>query len=100
MMAEAYGSMSCAFVLVPESKLSHRLEAQHSFIMKLIHHDGKTPRFALKNIFRDFSYRLLFPLTLSLKKVFNVFPLEMSYVAKQRVVMSGLVWELAHSTKL
>ena len=41
MMAEAFGSTSCSFGLVPESKLSHRPKAQYGFVPKLNHHGGK-----------------------------------------------------------
>ena len=50
MMAEAYGSTSCTSALVPESKLSHRLEAQFVFVPKLSHHGGKTPHFVQKKL--------------------------------------------------
>ena len=49
MMAEAYGPTYCTSAHVPESKLSHKPEAQYGFVPKLIHHGGKTPCFALKN---------------------------------------------------
>ena len=53
MMAEAYGPTSCTSALVPESKLSHRPEVQYGFVPKLSHHGGKTPHFALKNLFLE-----------------------------------------------
>ena len=43
MIADAYGSMSCPFVHVPESKLSHRSKAQYGLVPKLSYHGGKTP---------------------------------------------------------
>ncbi len=40
-MAEAYGLSCSASALVPESKLSHRSEAHHCFILKLSHPIGE-----------------------------------------------------------
>ena len=40
-MAEAFGSTSCTSALVPESKLSHRSEAQYGLVPRLSHHGGK-----------------------------------------------------------
>ena len=40
-MAEAYGLSCSASALVLESKLSHRSEAHHCFILKLSHPIGK-----------------------------------------------------------
>ena len=47
-MAEALGLSCCPSALVPESKLSHRSEAHHGFILKLSHPIGKYHRFAKK----------------------------------------------------
>ena len=56
-MAEAYGPTYCTSAHVLESKLSHKPEAQYGFVPKLIHHGGKTPCFALKNIFQGLIYK-------------------------------------------
>ena len=37
--------------IVPKSKLLHMATAHHGFVPKLSPHGGKTPRFALKNLF-------------------------------------------------
>ena len=87
-MAEAYGPTYCTSALVPESKLSHRSESQYGFVPKLSHHGGKTE----KTIYS--SKRVLVLLS-----VFSVFPLMMFLVAQQRVMLSGLVRELAHRHK-
>ena len=59
-MAESVALSYWPITIVPESKLSHMATVQYGFVPKLCHHGGKTPRFALKNIFRDFSsYRLI-----------------------------------------
>ena len=56
----------------------------------------KTPRFALNNLFLE-TLAVIVDVNVSVeKKVFSVFPLEKSFVAKQPVVMAGLVRELAH----
>ena len=47
-MAEAFGLSCCPSALVPESKLSHRSEEHHGFILKLSHPIGKNHRFAKK----------------------------------------------------
>ena len=52
-MAEAFGLSCCASDLVPESKLSHRSEAHHGFILKLSHPSGKNHRFAKKPSLSD-----------------------------------------------
>ena len=41
-MAEAYGLTSCPSGFVLKSELSHKPEAQYSFVPKLSHHRGKT----------------------------------------------------------
>ena len=73
-----------------ESKLSQKKHFCISILRITTHFCGKTPRFALKNLFSNAQ-----PFFSGAKRN-GVFPLEMSYVAKQRVMMSGLVWELAH----
>ena len=54
MMAEAFGSTFCTSALVPESKLSHRSEAQYGLVPRLSHHGGKNHALcAEKPDFRD-----------------------------------------------
>ena len=40
-MAELIELLSCTFGLVPESKFSHKPQAQYGFVPKLSHHSGK-----------------------------------------------------------
>ena len=58
MMSEAFGLTCWPCSLVPESELSHRYQAHPCLVPKLSHHRGKTPRFALKNLFLHPSYLL------------------------------------------
>ena len=77
--------------IVPESKLSHMATAHYGFVTKLSHHEWKNLGFSsLKNIS---TMRSCFSVE---RKRNGVFPLMMSIVAKQRVLMAGLVRELAH----
>ena len=48
--AEAFGLTSCSSSLVPESKLSHRSEAQYGLVPRLSHHEWKNPA-SLENRF-------------------------------------------------
>ena len=79
MTAEAYGPTSCTSGLASESRLSRRPEVQYCFVPKLSHHGRKTPKTVIRYYMLD-----------TTKTVFSVFPLMMSLVAKQQVMMSGL----------
>lgn len=80
MLSEAYGPTSCTYGIVPESTLSHKPEVQNGFVPKLSQHEWQKPSpFGLKNIITTRSRFYLFS------------PLVMFSVARQRVVMSGLV---------
>ena len=80
--------------IVPESKLSHMASVHYGFDPKLSHHEWKNLGFSsLKNIS---SMRSCFSVE---RKRNGVFPLMMYLVAKQRVMRSGLVRELAHRHK-
>ena len=92
-MVVAFGPTSCSSGLVLKSKLLHNPEVQSGFVPKRIHHGGKNialraekPFFALRSFFSGAQRS-------------GVLPLKMSYVAKQCVVMSWLVRELAHRHK-
>ena len=49
MMTEAYGLSCRPCTLLPESKLSQKLQAHHGLVPKLSHYDGKNIA-SLKNI--------------------------------------------------
>ena len=48
-MAEAFGHTYCSSTIVPESKLSHTVQAQYGFVPKLCHRRGKNS----ENLFRS-----------------------------------------------
>ena len=64
-MATAFGLMCCPSTLVPESTLSHIVEAHPGLVPKPCHHRGKTtlatlakkPSCALKNRLRHRNYQ-------------------------------------------
>ena len=85
MMAEAYSLSVCPSSLALESKLSRNLESHTVLVPRLSHYEWKNLK---NNLFR---MNVLY-----IENVFIVFPLMMFLVAKQRVMMSGLVRELAH----
>ena len=90
-MAEACGLTSCPSGIVLKSTLLHNPEVQYSLVPKLSHHKWKNIGFSsLKNIS---TMRSCFSVE---RKRNGVFPLMMFLVAKQRVMMTGLVRELAH----
>ena len=89
MMAEAYSLSVCPSSLALESKLSRNLESHTGLVPRLSHHEWQKPK--KQSIPYEYTvYRKCFLLFL---------PLMMSLVAKQRVMMSGLVRELAHRHK-
>ena len=98
-MASASGLTSCSFRLVLESKLSHSLEVQYGLVPKLSHHGGKNHRPAGSKTKSDSSreYHIHRFVNTVRSRFFSetkwngVFPLRMFSVAKQRVVMAGLV---------
>ena len=93
MMAVAFGPTSCSSGLVPKSKLLHSPEAHDGFVPKHSRHGGKNPALrAQKPISAMRSF-------LVERSGTGFLPLKMSYVAKQCVVMSWLVRELAHRHK-
>ena len=50
-MAEACGLLCCPCTFVPESELSHTVQAHHSLVPKLSHHEWKNLGFSsLKNM--------------------------------------------------
>ena len=49
MKSVAFGLTSCSSGLVPESKLSHKPEAQYGFVPKHSHHGGKNIALRAKN---------------------------------------------------
>ena len=94
-MAVAFCPTSCSSGLVLKSKLLHSPEDHYGFVPKLSHHGGKNPALRAEK-----------PILPRPKVNFfsgaqrnGVFPLRMSYVAKQCVLMSWLVRELAHRHK-
>ena len=89
-MAVAFGPTSCSSGHVPKSELLLSPEAQYGFVPKNSHHGGKNP--ALRAEKPIIAMRSFFSEAVFL-------PLKMSYVAKQCVVMSWLVRELAHRHK-
>ena len=91
MMAVTFGPTSCSSGLVPKRKLLHSPEDHYGFVPKLSHHGGKNPALRAEK-----------PILPRPKVNFfsgaqrnGFFPLRMSYVAKQCVLMSWLVRELA-----
>ena len=87
-MAEAYSLSVCPSSLALESKLSRNLESHTVLVPRLSHYEWKNLK---NNLFR---MNVLY-----IENVFIVFPLMMFLVAKQRVMMSGLVRELAHRNR-
>ena len=51
MLAESDALSYWPVAIVPGSKLPHMATTHYGFVPKLSHHGGKTPRFALKNLF-------------------------------------------------
>ena len=109
MTAEAYGLSCLPSGLVPESTLSHRPKAHHCLVPKLSRHGGKNIGFSsLKNMICESAGRLSAntwtPVSgVKGKRLFfseaMFLPRMMSLVAEQRVMMAGLVRELAHRQK-
>jgi hypothetical protein len=114
-MAVAFGPTSCSSGHVPKSELLPSPEAQYGFVPKNSHHGGKNPALRAEKPYLT-RLRLSKSITMftsvmpngsrlersSMRSFFSeaVFlPLKMSYVAKQCVVMSWLVRELAHRHK-
>ena len=90
-MAEACGLTSCPSGIVLKSTLLHNSEVQYSLAPKLSHHSGENNR--PSDLKTDISNAQLF----LMKRSGIVFlPLMMFLVAQQRVMMAGLVRELAH----
>ena len=69
-MAEAYGLTYCPSSLVPESKLSHNVEAHHRLVPKLIHHGGENNRPSDLKTFYNSAQQIGFSLKQSGKGVF------------------------------
>ena len=92
MMAEAFGLTSCSSSLALESELSRRPEVQYSLTFKLSHHGGKNTALRAKKPvdtrLHHLNAQLFFSEAMFLPRM--MFP-----VAKQRVVMAGLMQELA-----
>ena len=85
MMSLAFGPTSCSSGLVPKSTLLHNPEVQYSFVPKHSLHGGKNIALRAEKPFLAQCAAFL------VKRSVTVFlPLKMSYVAKQRVVMSWL----------
>ena len=59
-MAELIELSSCTFGLVPESKLSHKPQAQYGFVPKLIHHSGKNNKKISRLLFTNVNGRTRF----------------------------------------
>ena len=109
MTAETCGLTSCTSSLALESsaltlsnQLSRMPEAQYSLVPKLSHHEWQNLGFSsLKNMISKNAGNYIWQNNLHGAQLFlvsvanDVFPLMMFSVAKQRVMMSGPVQELA-----
>ena len=99
MTAEGYSPTSCPSSLALESKLSRSLEAQHGLVTKLSHHGGINHRPAGSKTKSDSSRKYHIQLFVNtVRSGFSVelsdtmfWPLMMFAVARQRVMMAGLV---------
>ena len=81
---------------MPESKLSHRPKAQYGFVPKLNHHGGKYIALWAKKPCVINNSTTFTKTCFSVERSATMFlPQMMSYVAQQRVMMAGLVQELA-----
>ena len=92
-MTPVFDLTCCPSPFVPESELSHNVEAHHGLVPKLGHHEWKNPA-SLKN--HSFQYIAVMS---GCAAGFLGFSSEDVLVAQQRVMLSGLVRDLAHRHK-
>ena len=94
MTAVAFGPSSCPSGFTPKSKLLRNPEAQYGFVPKHSHHGGKNTALRAEKTFPYNAQPFL------VERSVTVFlPLKMFNVAKQCVMISWLVRELAHRHK-